>query len=107
MEIRDHMPHAYARRLAGKISKYLKTRYGASRVMLFGTLAGGFFNPDFSDIKVGFEGVRDYLLQDAMADCRFRFGWRDRAGIRRLDLISLSSLERAELKRLIAESEEI
>lgn len=107
MEIRDHMPHAYARRLAGKVARYLKERYGASRVLLFGTLASGFFNPDFSDIKVGFEGVKKELVDDAMADCRFHFGWRDPQGIRRLNVVSLAELGPAERNILVGETEEI
>jgi predicted nucleotidyltransferase len=107
MEIKDHMPHAYARRLAGKVARHLRDRYGAKKVMLIGTLATGLFNPDFSDIKVGFEGVQNGLESDAVADIRSHFGERDPSGIHRLDVVNLSSLPKDERKHLLGESEEI
>ena len=33
MGIKDHMPYAYAHRLAEMVSRYLKKRYGASKVL--------------------------------------------------------------------------
>jgi predicted nucleotidyltransferase len=107
MEIREHMDHAYARRLAGKVAKYLKERYGARKVMMFGSLVTGFFNPDFSPINIGFEGVRPGLDDDASADCRFHFGQRDPDGIHRLQVVSLKEVS-PEMRNWIShESEEI
>ena len=107
MEIREHMDHAYARRLAGKVAKYLKERYGARKVMMFGSLVTGFFNPDFSPINIGFEGVRNGLDDDASADCRFHFGHRDPDGIHRLQVVSMNEVS-PEMRNWIShESEEI
>lgn len=111
MEIREHMDHAYARRLAGKVAGYLRDRYGARKVMVFGSLVSGFFNPDFSPINVGFEGARENLdadaLADAVADCRFHFGYRDPDGLNRLRVVSLKELPPEEKTRLQWEAEEI
>lgn len=111
MEIREHMDHAYARRLAGKVARYLRDRYGARKVMMFGSLVSGFFNPDFSPINVGFEGARENLdsdaLADAVADCRFHFGYRDPDGIQRLQVVSLRELTPEEKALMLWESEEI
>lgn len=107
MEIREHMDHAYARRLAGKVARYLKDRYGARKVMMFGTLVSGFFNPDFSPIKVGFEGVGNELDADAVADCRFHFGTRDPDGISRLQIVSLGELPPDARETILREAEEI
>ncbi len=67
MQLKDHIPVAYARRLAHSIGRYLKDRYGATKVLLFGSLTLGAYNPDFSDIDVYFEGVREELVASAMA----------------------------------------
>jgi len=107
MEIKEHMDHAYARRLAGKVAKYLKDRYGARKVMVFGSLVSGFFNPDFSPIKIGFEGVGKNLDADASADCRFHFGFRDPDGLHRLQVVSLKELSPEAREMALRESEEI
>lgn len=111
MEIKEHMHHAYARRLAGKVAKYLKDRYGARRVMLFGSMVSGFFNPDFSSIKVGFEGARENLdadaIADAVADCRFHFGYRDPDGLSRLDVVSLKEVSPQIRDEILRDAEEI
>lgn len=111
MEIREHMDHAYARRLAGKVARYLKDRYGAKRVMMFGSLVTGFFNPDFCSIKVGFEGARENLdadaYADAVADCRFHFGHRDPDGLPRLQVVSLKEVSPETRTAILSESEEI
>ena len=107
MEIKEHMDHAYARRLAGKVGRYLKERYGAQKVMMFGSLVTGFFNPDFSPITIGFDGVKKNLSADAMADCRFHFGSRDPDGLSRLQVVSLQELDPEMRTRVLRESEEI
>lgn len=111
MEIKEHMHHAYARCLAGKVAKYLKDRYGARRVMMFGSMVSGFFNPDFSAIKVGFEGAREGLdadaLADAVADCRFHFGYRDPDGLHRLQVVSLKEVSPQQREEILREAEEI
>lgn len=107
MEIKDHMPVAYARRLATRVARYLKDRYGAKRVMLLGSLASGLFNPDFSGIRVGFEGVQEDLERSAITDCRFHFGNRDPDGLDRLDVVSLAHLSPKDRDFLTRESEEI
>ena len=56
MEIREHMDHAYARCLAYKVGHYLKDRYGARKVLVFGSLVTGFFNPDFLRSASGLKG---------------------------------------------------
>ncbi len=105
MEIKDHMPHAYARRLAERVARYLKKRYGATKVLLCGSVAIGAYNPDFSDIDVYFEGVREELVASALADCRRNFGERDTAGRKRIDYLSAASLP-AETQSLITRSAE-
>ncbi len=107
MEIREHMDHAYARRLAGKVARYLKDRYGARKVIMFGTLVTGFFNPDFCEIKVGFDEVRKNLDADAVADCRLHFGDRDPDGLHRLQVVSLKSVSPETRAIIIQEAEEV
>ena len=92
MEVKDHMPIAYARTLAQSVSRYLKKRYGATKVILFGSLSFGAYNPDFSDIDVGFEGVRQELVASAMEDCRRNFGLRDSGGRVRIDVVDIEKL---------------
>ncbi len=107
MEVQDHMPRAYARLLAHKVARYLKRRYGASKVLLFGSLAVGCYNPDFSDIDVYFEGVRDALVADAMADCKRNFGLNDSSGRARLHYLTASEVRSDTKDQLLRESEEI
>ena len=111
MEIREHMDHAYARRLAGKVARYLKDRYGARKVLMFGSLVTGFFNPDFCPIKVGFEGARENLdadaNADALADCRFHFGHRDPDGLHRLQVVSLREVGPEMRNAILREAEEV
>ncbi|MFA7345803.1 MAG: hypothetical protein WC003_16000 [Terrimicrobiaceae bacterium] len=107
MEIREHMDHAYARRLAAQVAKYLKDRYGARKVLVFGSLVTGFFNPDFSPINVGFEGARDNLDADAISDCRFHFGHRDPDGLNRLHVVSLKDVTPEMRDWILWESEEV
>lgn len=107
MEVRDHMPKVYARMLAQRVARYLKRRYGASKVMLFGSLVVGCYNPDFSDIDVCFEGVRDALVADAMADCKRNFGMNDSCGRQRLHCLSASQLPGEVKGQILRESEEI
>lgn len=92
MEVKDHMPIAYARTLAQSVARYLKKRYGATKVLLFGSLSIGAYNPDFSDIDVGFEGVRQELVASAMEDCRRNFGLRDSGGRIRIDVVNFDAL---------------
>jgi len=107
MDIKEHMDHAYARRFAGVVARYLRDRYGARKVMLFGSLVSGLFNPDFSSINIGFEGVVDNMDADATADSRFHFGYRDPDGLSRLQIVSLNELS-PEIRAFIRmESEEI
>ncbi len=107
MEIKEHMDHAYARRLAGKVARYLKDRYGARKVMVFGSLVTGFFNPDFSSIKIGFEEIGRDLDADAAADCRLHFGYRDPDGLKRLQVVSLKELSPETRKSILLEAEEV
>jgi len=108
MGIKDHMPQAYARRLAHSVSRYLKKRYGARKVLLIGSLAiGGAYNPDFSDIDVCFEGVRDELVASALADCRRNFGERDSLGRKRIDYLSVNMLPQDVMTGLRRTAEEI
>ncbi|HEY5792661.1 MAG TPA: nucleotidyltransferase domain-containing protein, partial [Chthoniobacterales bacterium] len=92
MKVEDHIPIAYAHRLASKVARYLKKRYGATKVMLYGSLVMGCYNPDFSDIDVYFEGVREEWVADALADCRLNFGEQDISGRKRIDYTAASSL---------------
>ena len=107
MEIKEHMDHAYARRLAGKVARYLKERYQVRKVMMFGSLVSGFFNPDFSPIKIGFDGIRKELGADASADCRFHFGQRDPDGLNRLQVVDLEELSPETRAGILSEAEEI
>lgn len=43
--------------LAKTVADYLRDRFGATRVLLFGSLARGYSSPGFSDIDIYFEGV--------------------------------------------------
>ena len=107
MEIKEHMDHAYARRLAGKVARYLKERYRARKVMLFGSLASGLFNPDFCPIYIGFEGVVANMDADAASDSWLRFGCCDADGLRRLHVVSMNALS-PEMRAFIQlDSEEI
>jgi len=101
------MDHAYARRLAGKVARYLRNRYGARKVMVFGSLVTGFFNPDFSPIDIGFEGIEKNLDADAVADCRFHFGHRDPDGLNRLHVVSLKDISPERRSVILSEAEEI
>lgn len=95
MGIKDHMPQAYARRLAQAVSRFLKERYGARKVLLIGSLAiGAAYNPDFSDIDVCFEGIHEEMVASAQADCRKNFGERDSLGRKRIDYLSVNMLPR-------------
>lgn len=107
MEIKDHMPHAYARRLAARVARYLKKRYGATKVLLCGSVAIGAYNPDFSDIDVYFEGVREELVASALADCRRNFGEKDTSGRKRIDYICAAQLQADAQTKLTKSAEEI
>ena len=107
MEIKDHMPHAYAHRLGQIIARYLKKRYGATKVMLFGSVIAGCYNPDFSDIDVYFEGVREELIADAMADCKRNFGLRDSGGRRRVDYLTAAQLPGGTSSEILGGAEEV
>ncbi len=107
MKIKDHMPFAYAYRLAQGIAQYLKRRYGATRVMIFGSLAVGCYNPDFSDIDVYFEGVREELVADAMADCTLNFGLRDSSGRQRIDYFTAERIPEMVKPYLMRDAAEI
>ena len=52
---------------AKKVAHFLKEKYGATRVMLFGSLAKGFFEKD-SDIDIYFEGISKDRILDASGD---------------------------------------
>ena len=107
MEIKEHMDHAYARRLAGQVAQYLKGRYGARKVLLVGSLVSGFFNPDFCPIRIVFDDIRRGLDEDAVSDCRFHFGHRDPDGLRRLQVASLSQLSQESRNAILSVAEEI
>lgn len=53
---------------AKKVALFLKEKYGATRVMLFGSLAKGLFEKD-SDIDIYFEGVAKNRILDASGEC--------------------------------------
>jgi len=107
MEIREHMDHVYARRFAGTVARYLKDRYGARKVMMFGSIVTGFFNPDFCAINIGFDEVRKNLDADAVADCRLHFGYRDPDGLHRLQVVSLKSFTPERRAAILLEAEEV
>jgi hypothetical protein len=75
--------------------------------MMFGSLVSGFFNPDFSPINIGFEGIRNDLEADASADCRFHFGHRDPDGLNRLQVVSLQELSPEARAWILSDAEEI
>ena len=75
--------------------------------MIFGSLVSGLFNPDFSSINIGFEGVVDNRDADAAADSRLHFGYRDPDGLRRLHVVSLKELSPEMRDHIWMESEEI
>ncbi len=107
MEVKDHMPVAYARRLAHAVAHYLKKRYGATKVLLMGSLSFGAYNPDFSDVDVYFEGVREELVASALADCRRNFGEKDSAGRKRLDCINATALPLETKRQTLSGAEEL
>jgi predicted nucleotidyltransferase len=43
--------------VAKTVAQHLRERFGATRVLLFGSLASGHSAPGFSDIDIYFEGV--------------------------------------------------
>jgi predicted nucleotidyltransferase len=53
---------------AKEIARFLKTKHGATRVVLFGSLAEGFFK-DRSDIDIYFEGVPGNRIFAAVGHC--------------------------------------
>ncbi len=53
------MSEETAKTLAAEVAAHLKSRYGATRVLLFGSAAEGTFLPGRSDIDLYFEGI-DY-----------------------------------------------
>jgi predicted nucleotidyltransferase len=53
---------------AREIAHFLKTKYGASRVVLFGSLADGFYR-ERSDIDIYFEGVPSDRIFAAVGHC--------------------------------------
>lgn len=59
--------------LAIEIADFLKKKYGASRVLLFGSRAKERFTPD-SDIDIYFEGVSPDTALRAVGDCISLFG---------------------------------
>jgi predicted nucleotidyltransferase len=107
MNVPDHMPNAYARRLAQRVAGYLKRRYGATKVALFGSLAIGCYNPDFSDIDVYFEGVREPLVADAMADCKRNFGVTDSSGRTRVHYVCASEVSGSVRGEILRGAEEL
>ena len=58
---------------ATEIADFLKEKYGASRVLLFGSRAKERFIPD-SDIDIYFEGVPADTALRAVGDCISCFG---------------------------------
>lgn len=54
--------------IARKVAAFLKKEYGATRVILFGSLAKGFFEKD-SDIDIYFEGTARRRVLDAAGHC--------------------------------------
>ena len=53
---------------AKEIARFLKTKHGATRVVLFGSLAEGFFK-DRSDIDIYFEGIPSNRIFAAVGHC--------------------------------------
>jgi predicted nucleotidyltransferase len=62
-------PETNALATAKEIASFLKTKYGATRVVLFGSLAAGFFKADRSDIDIYFEGVPRNRIFAAVGHC--------------------------------------
>jgi predicted nucleotidyltransferase len=58
--------------IARQVAVFLKKEYGATRVMLFGSLADGFFK-SHSDIDIYFEGIPSNRILRAAADCTETF----------------------------------
>ena len=54
--------------IAKKVALFLKSKYGATRVMLFGSLAKGFFDKG-SDIDIYCEGIPKGDVLEAHAEC--------------------------------------
>ena len=105
------MDPAYARSLASQVARYLKDRYGARKVFIFGPLVTGAFNPDSSVIDVGFVGAKEDLSSDANADaasdCKLHFSHRDADGLSRLRVINLSEADAETRNRILQEAEEL
>ena len=59
--------------MAHDIASLLKGKYGATRVLLFGSRAKERFTPE-SDIDIYFEGVSQDLALRAVGECIRRFG---------------------------------
>jgi predicted nucleotidyltransferase len=59
--------------LAKEIADFLKEKYGASRILLFGSRATGKFTSE-SDIDIYFEGVPADTALRAVGDCISHFG---------------------------------
>jgi len=82
--------------VAKKVASFLKKEYGATRVMLFGSLADGFFKKD-SDIDIYFEGIPSTRLLRAAGHCTEVFHKYD------LDLIPASFCDADMRQRILKE----
>ncbi|MDR1304746.1 MAG: nucleotidyltransferase domain-containing protein [Verrucomicrobiales bacterium] len=53
----DYVSLAEAKRVARRVADCLRRRYGATKVLVFGSVVDGFYVPGHSDIDIYFEGV--------------------------------------------------
>ena len=63
--------------IARAAAKYLKDEYGATRVLLFGSLAKGDYDPRYSDIDIYFEGVPRRKVDEVAGRAMCRFSKHD------------------------------
>ena len=63
--------------IARAAAKYLKDEYGATRVLLFGSLARGDYDPRYSDIDIYFEGVPRAKVDEAAGMAMWHFPKHD------------------------------
>ena len=88
MKVKNNMSAQYARQLAHTIALFLQKKFGATRVLVFGSLVeegGKFFDPHTSDIDIYFEGVPTNRTFQAIGACLAEFGEYDKSGRQRVD----------------------
>ena len=98
-KVRDKMPGQHALKVAKHIADTLRAQ-GATKVLLFGSLATGDYDPEYSDIDIYREGIPQAEIIHAEVVATWETNMEDDTGRRRVDLVHWHSSNK-ELKRRI------